>query len=224
MSHRVSAVVLAAGKGTRVGAGKNKIFMEIASRPLLLYALSSFMRSPLVDEIVLVIAPGEEGIASALVEGMEKKIRITRGGKKRQDSSLAGVSAASGKIVLIHDGARPFPTADLIERVIDGVAVHGACVPVLPMADTLRYGRIRDYLRSASIDRTDLLRVQTPQGFKRDLIEQALAEATDEFTDDASAALACEIPVWAVSGEEMNIKVTTKEDLLLAEMIAAARV
>ncbi len=223
MSHRVSAVVLAAGKGTRVGAGKNKIFTEIASRPLLLYALSSFTRSALVDEIVLVIAPGEEGVASTLVEGMEKKIRITRGGKERQDSSLAGVAAASGEIVLIHDGARPFPSTDLIERVIDGVAAHGACVPVLPMADTLRCGRIDDYLHSASIDRAGLLRMQTPQGFKRDLIEQALAKATAEFTDDASAALACEIPVWVIAGEEMNIKVTTKEDLLLAEMIAAAR-
>ncbi len=85
MSHRVSAVVLAAGRGTRIGAEKNKVFMEIGSRPLLLYALSPFARSVLVDEIVLVVAPGEEAAASALIRGIDRDIRITRGGAERQD-------------------------------------------------------------------------------------------------------------------------------------------
>ncbi len=111
-------------------------------------------------------------------------------------------------------------SSDLIERVIEGTVAHGACVPVVPVTDTLRYGTVGDRLPSLPIDRTGLLRMQTPQGFKRDLIEQALAAITTDFTDDAGAALACGIPVWTVVGEETNLKVTTRDDLLLATAIA----
>ena len=223
MATRVSAIILAAGRGTRIGADKNKVFLEVASRPLLSYTIDAFAQCQQIDEIVLVVASGEEEAASSFITGIEKDIRIVHGGARRQDSSYAGVSAAHGEIVLIHDAARPFVTSDLIMRLIEGTREHGACVPVLPIVDTLRSGTIGSPLEANLIDRSRLLRMQTPQGFARDMIMKALCETDADLTDDAAAVLTHGHPVWAVAGEETNIKVTTKEDLVLAEIIVAAR-
>ena len=223
MATRVSAIILAAGRGTRIGADKNKVFLEIASRPLLSYTIAAFAGCKEIDEIVLVVASGEEEAASSLIGSIEKDVQIIRGGMRRQDSSCAGVSAARGEIVLIHDAARPFVTSDLIMRLIEGTREHGACVPALPIVDTIRQGTIGSPLEANLIDRSRLLRMQTPQGFNRDLIMKALSETGNDFTDDAAAVLACGNLVWTVEGEETNVKVTTQEDLALAEIIVAAR-
>lgn len=223
MATRVSAIILAAGRGTRTGADKNKVFLEVASRPLLSYTIDAFAGCKEIDEIVLVVALGEEETASALIDGIEKDVQIVRGGARRQDSSYAGVFAAHGEIVLIHDAARPFVTSDLIMRLIEGTREHGACVPALPIMDTIRQGTIGSPLEANLIDRSHLLRMQTPQGFNRDLIMKALSESDADVTDDAAAVLAHGHLVWAVAGEETNIKVTTQEDLALAEIIVAAR-
>ena len=221
MAKRVSAIILAAGRGTRIGADRNKVFLKVASRPLLSYTIEAFARCEQIDEIVLVVAPGEEKAASSLVAGIEKEIRIVHGGARRQDSSYAGVCAASGEIVLIHDAARPFVSNDLISRLIEATHEHGACVPALPVVDTIRQGMLDHPLEAATVDRSRLLRMQTPQGFNRDLIIEALSESDADVTDDAAAVLAHGEPVWTVAGEETNIKVTTKQDLALAKMIAA---
>lgn len=223
MAKRVSAIILAAGRGTRIGADKNKVFLKIASHPLLYYTIAAFAGCAEIDEIVLVVAPGEEEAASSLVGRIEKDVQIVRGGARRQDSSYAGVSAARGGIVLIHDAARPLVSNELILRLIEATREHGACVPVLPVVDTIRHGTIDHPLEASLVDRSHLLRMQTPQGFSRDLIMKALSETDADVTDDAAAVLAAGTQVWTVAGEETNIKVTTKEDLVLAKMIIASR-
>jgi len=222
MKPSVSAILLAAGRGTRIGAGENKIYLEIKGEPLLSYTLRAFSESPLIGEIILVVAAGEEARATPLLVDLQKKVHIVRGGRTRQDSSRAGVSAAKGEIVLIHDAARPFPCQTLIARVITGVKVRGACVPVLPTVDTLRYRNAEGFLLPQWVERRDLLQMQTPQGFRREIIQQALAVSGSCFTDDAGAVLATGAKVWTVPGERGNFKVTTKEDLALAEAFAGA--
>ncbi len=223
MEERVSAVILAAGRGTRIGADRNKVYLKIASRPLLSYTLTTFAVCEKIDEIILVIAPGEESDASKLTSGIEKDTKIVHGGARRQDSSFAGISACSGDIVLIHDAARPFVSSKLIARLIDATREHGACVPVLPVVDTIRLGALDLPLESGTVDRSKLLRMQTPQGFSRALIQKALSETDNDVTDDAAAVLELGTEVWTVAGEETNIKVTTRDDLVFAEMIAASR-
>ncbi|MCD5416296.1 2-C-methyl-D-erythritol 4-phosphate cytidylyltransferase [Candidatus Bipolaricaulota bacterium] len=219
----VTAVLLAAGSGSRVGAGENKIYLKIRGKPLLSYTLATFSESPLVDEIVLVIAGDDEHRATPLVAGLAKQVRIVHGGRRRQDSSRAGVEQARGRIVLIHDVARPFLSRELIARVLSGVEEHGACVPVLPVVDTLRYRNKNELLCSQPVEQRGLLQMQTPQGFERELIARALDCNDCRFTDDAGAVLASGRPVWTVPGDAMNLKVTTKEDLSLAEAIALVR-
>ncbi len=220
MKPSVSAILLAAGRGTRIGAGENKIYLDIKGEPLLAYTLRAFSESPLIGEIILVVAAGEEARATPLLVDLQTQVHIVRGGRMRQDSSRAGVSAAKGEIVLIHDAARPFPGQALIARVITGVKVRGACVPVLPTVDTLRYRNAEGFLLSQWVERRDLLQIQTPQGFRREIIEQALAVSGSCFTDDAGAVLATGAKIWTVPGERGNFKVTTKEDLALAEAFA----
>lgn len=221
MKPKVTAVILAAGKGERVGAGWNKVYVKIAFRPLLSYSLATFSESAAIDEIVLVVGSSEEERAAALSARIRKEVRVVRGGTRRQDSALAGVEAADGGIVLIHDAARPFPSRALIDRVIEGTRAHGACVPVIPVVDTLRYSKRDGFLLARPVERAGLLQMQTPQGFKRVLIHRCLEGSGEAFTDDAGAVLASGAPVWTVPGEATNLKVTTQADLALAEALAA---
>ena len=131
--------------------------------------------------------------------------------------------AAHDGIVLVHDAARPFPSSTLIRRVVEGARRFGACAPVLPVVDTLRYATAEGFLLPASVDRRGLLQMQTPQGFRRDVLLHALEAAKGEITDDAEAVLALGREVFAVPGEGTNLKVTTLEDLVLARGIAALR-
>ena len=217
----ITAVVLAAGEGTRLGAEQNKVYIQLAGRPLLSHCLRVFDRSPVIDQIVLVVAHGEEGCARELVGSLTKDTRLVRGGARRRDSALAGVEAAEGRVVLIHDAARPFPSLALIERVVEGTRVHGACVPVVPMVDTIRYSNGEGFLLPQTVVREGLLRMQTPQGFELELIRRCLKVNKGAYTDDAAAVLAGGARVWSVPGEATNLKVTTKTDLVFAEVVAA---
>jgi 2-C-methyl-D-erythritol 4-phosphate cytidylyltransferase len=221
MAERTSAVILAAGRGIRLGVGRNKVFLELAGRPLLAYTLDAFLSCPSIDEVLLVVAPYDEALARDVIAGVGGSVRLVHGGKERRDSSLAGVRAATGNLVLIHDAARPFPSAALIARIIEGARAHGACVPVVPSTDTLRYRDESATLHPHRIERRGLLRMQTPQGFRTDLIRSALTGSAHWFTDDAGAILETGLPVFTVPGEETNLKVTTPGDLRLAEALAA---
>ena len=200
----------------------NKVFLPVAGRPLLAHTIESMAKVGRIDEIVAVVHPSEADLVAELSRALGRPVRIVPGGDQRRDSSLAGVTAADGDLLLIHDGARPFPSRSLINRVLDGALEHRACIPVLPVVDTLRpiqSGR----LGGRSIPRDGLVRVQTPQGFEATLIRQALAKSDAAITDDAAAILAIGEEVWTVSGESTNLKITTRDDLLLAEAIASMR-
>ena len=218
---RVTAVLLAAGAGRRMGEEKNKVYLPIRGKPLVAYTIRPFLRSERIDEIVIVVRPGEEDEARSVLSSETPPARIVPGGEERRDSALAGVEAASGEIVLIHDGARPFVSGDLIDRVIDGAIAHGACIPILPSIDTLRFLNDDRTVSSARLDRSKVVRVQTPQGFRTELIRGALAESRPEIPDDAEALLAMGVPVFTVPGEETNLKVTRPTDLDIAEAIAS---
>jgi len=217
---RVTAVILAAGRGHRMGGSDSKTFLPIAGQPLLAHAFRAFATSPMIDEIILVVAPDEEDRVRGMLPPAALSISFVPGGDVRRDSSIAGVEAASGEIVLIHDGARPFPSPALIERVIRGAVEHGACAPVLPVADTLRPIADDGLLLPDPVDRRGLVRIQTPQGFRASLIRRALPLSPPDVTDDAGAVLALGGEVWGVTGEPTNLKVTVPGDLPLAEAIA----
>ena len=217
---RVTAVILAAGRGRRMERGENKAFLSIAGSPLLSHTLRAFSRSPRISEIVVVVRACEEDRVRALLPDGLPPVSIVPGGDVRRDSAIAGVAAAAGRIVLIHDGARPFPSMELIERVVDGVIQHEACIPVLPIVDTVRPTKDDGFLSDRLLDRSGLTRAQTPQGFLTELIRQALALSPPNISDDASAVLALGSAVWTVPGEPTNLKVTAPEDLVLAEAIA----
>ncbi|MDD5646107.1 MAG: 2-C-methyl-D-erythritol 4-phosphate cytidylyltransferase [Candidatus Bipolaricaulis sp.] len=219
---RVTAVIVAAGRGIRMGAATNKVFLPLAGAPILAHVLAAFADAPRISELVIVAREGEaEDVASLLPAGARARTRIVQGGAERRDSALAGVRAATGDLVLIHDAARPLVSRGLIDRVIDGTTAHGACVPVVPVVDTVRRVGPTGLLPEV-IERFGLVGVQTPQGFRAEVILRCLTETTEPtLADDAAAVLACGISVAVVDGERENLKVTTTSDLALAEALLA---
>lgn len=218
-----SAVVLAAGRGTRFGGEESKVWAPLAGKPVLAHALEAFARADTVDEIVVVVRPGDEARAASAVRGLPLPTRVVAGGDRRLDSARAGVGAARGEVVLIHDGARPLVSSDLIRRVLSAARHHGAAAPVVPVADTVRYSR--EGMLADTVDRSDLVLIQTPQGFRRDLLVAGYAEAERrglDLPDDAAAVLLLSRPVAVVAGDPVNLKVTRREDLALAERLLAS--
>jgi len=218
-----SAVVLAAGRGARFGRDGNKVWALVGGRPVLWHATQAFARCGEVDEIVVVARDEEARHVNSLTQGLDVPTRVVLGGEKRCDSAQAGLLQAQGTYVLIHDGARPFPSPDLIRRVLAATHAHGAAVPVLPVTDTVRYGR-DGFLRRDAVHRDGLAHVQTPQGFRRDLLLAAYSAAGRQeldLPDDAAAVLAVGHPVATVPGDPVNLKVTYSGDLAWAEQILA---
>lgn len=218
-----SAVILAAGRGERMHSNARKAFLQLAGRPLFVHAVEACSGVPRIAEIVVVVHPSDIEAAREVVAPGVPAALVVGGGATRRESSLAGIRAASEAIVLIHDGCRPFTSRELIDRVLDAVETHGAVVPVLPSIETLYRlsdagGRIGELL-----DRSSIVRAQTPQGFRRDLILRCLEEASDKVTDDASALLEQGEPVFTVEGEASNLKITVPEDLRWAEACVAGR-
>jgi len=221
----LSAVILAAGRGDRMQTTENKILLPICEQALICYTVSAFASIPKLDDLVLVVHADEIEIVRQLVQPIADHCRFVEGGETRRDSSLAGVRAATGDIVLIHDGARPFPSPALIQHVLTVAQYETAVIPVLPIPDFLHQvnettARIMTLNNSSS---HQLVRAQTPQGFSRNLILRCLESAPPEVRDDASALLLAGESVATVPGEPTNIKVTCLEDLALAEAIAASR-
>ncbi len=219
----VSCIVAAGGSGSRMQADINKIFLEINEMPVLAHTLLALEGHEEIDEIILVTAehdiPGCQDIQREF--SISKLKVIVRGGATRQDSVRNGLAETSEQadIVLIHDAARPLITNGVIQSVIDGAHKHGAAAAGVPCKNTLKQADNNGFI-TATPDRNHLYEIQTPQGFKRDLIIRAHFEAQNADiigTDDCYLVEQLGAPVLITEGAYRNIKVTTPEDLLLAE-------
>ncbi len=221
---RAVALIPAAGRGRRMGAGRPKAFLPLNGAPLLAHTLRKFEDCPSVTEILPLVPEEEVGFCSELVRnsGFQKISRVLPGGPERQDSVYIGLQAASAAdFVLIHDGARPFISAALIEKLLSEAERWGAVVAALPVGDTLKeVSEAGEIVRT--LDRSRFWVMQTPQCFRYDLIAQAHARARKEGflgTDDAALVERLGVPVRVFPGSRLNIKITTPEDLLLAEAL-----
>ena len=227
----IVAVIAAAGSGTRMGSAKAKQFLELAGRPLLAVTLGQFQKCNAIDAIVLVVSESDIGYClTEIVDkfGFGKVAQVVAGGENRQDSIRKGIEAVGTtcKWVLIHDGARPFVTSDLIERVTAAARSSRAVITGLPVKDTVKEvdsgGRV---LRS--VERSRLWLIQTPQIFRREDIhlahQTALVQGWESATDDAFLIEKMGIPVTVIEGEEQNIKVTTPQDLQIARYLMSRK-
>lgn len=225
-----SAVVLCAGRGKRMNSGINKMYMEIGGKPLVLMTLESLISVPEIDELVVVISREDEALFNEnVLERLEcrKKISIAYGGDERQDSVYNGLQKVSDgcEIVLIHDGARPFASRDIVKRTIECAKSQGACAAGVPAKDTIKIvdgdGIVLD-----TPNRKDLWCIQTPQTFKLKLIKSAYEKAVSEgcaATDDSMIAEYAGEKVHIVMGDYENIKITTPEDIPFANAILERR-
>jgi 2-C-methyl-D-erythritol 4-phosphate cytidylyltransferase len=222
------AVLVAAGRGERMGAGRPKAFLSLSGRPLLLRAAEAFEATPEVDAIVAVVPAGDQREARDLLAPLHKVTAVVAGGATRQDSVRAGLGALPAGfdgIVLVHDAARALIEPSLIASVVRAAAETGAAIPVLPLVDTIK--RVRDGAVQETLDRSELAAAQTPQGVRRALLEEALEGAARDgvtVTDEAMAVERLGRRVAAVVGSPRNIKITTPHDLRWAELLLAATV
>jgi 2-C-methyl-D-erythritol 4-phosphate cytidylyltransferase/2-C-methyl-D-erythritol 2,4-cyclodiphosphate synthase len=209
---KVGAVILAAGKGTRFGG--DKLRARLGGKPVWRWSFDVFAAHPRVESIVLVCPSGElDDWQSLALDAI-----VVEGGYSRQDSCQLGVSALSGcTLALIHDGARPFVDAALVDRVIDATVESGAAAPVVPVSDTLRN------LDGEIVDRDGLRAMQTPQGVNVAAILKAHSDTADEFTDDVALMQSIGIEPTLVAGDTLNLKITTEDDLAKARGIVGFR-
>jgi len=217
---KVGAVITAAGKGERM-AGVDKLFSLLNGEPVLAHSVSTFENSPLVDRIVVVLREDTIGQGVKLVA--EKKWRkvtdVCPGGDRRQDSVLNGLKLLSDcEWVIIHDGARPFVNEDMIARGLESACESGASVAAVPAKDTIKMVG-DDCFVTRTPPRTGLWAAQTPQMFRLDIIKKAYGEVTRDVTDDASLVEQTGVKVKVFRGSYDNIKITTPNDLELAEII-----
>jgi 2-C-methyl-D-erythritol 4-phosphate cytidylyltransferase/2-C-methyl-D-erythritol 2,4-cyclodiphosphate synthase len=225
---RAAAVVPAAGRGERLGGPTPKSLVLLGGRPLVQYALTTLQSVPEVEAIAVAV-PLDAVVTIrdlALGAGLTKVVAVIPGGADRQASVAAGLKAlpSGPDLVLVHDGARPFLSPRLASEVIAAAALDGSATAALPVSETIKQGE-GGWVR-ATLDRTSLHRIQTPQGFRRPLLEQAHAMAERDGirgTDDAVLVERLGSPVRLVPGDPVNFKVTLPEDLRLAEAVLSRR-
>jgi 2-C-methyl-D-erythritol 4-phosphate cytidylyltransferase/2-C-methyl-D-erythritol 2,4-cyclodiphosphate synthase len=216
----VTALIVAAGKGERLGGEVPKQYRPIGGKPVVRWAAEGMARHPSIDRVRVVIASGQEDLAYAALDGLETGDLII-GGAERADSVLNGLNAVGEGTVLVHDAARPFCPPDVIDRLLTALDGSDGAVPVLPVADTLAMGGSR---LDSSVDRTHLLRVQTPQAFHAEDLIYAYEEAGNtSATDESTVMLAAGLKVATVEGDPMLEKLTTSADWYRAEAILASR-
>ncbi len=222
-----AAVLLAAGSGRRLAAGRPKALVPVGGRPLVAWSCALFAALPQFEELVLVVpdgAAGDEVAEAARAAGSGARLAVVPGGARRRDSVAAGLAAVRGaEHVLVHDTARPLLSAALVGRVLAAARAQGAAVPAVAIADALvrgAGGRVAD-----EVPRQALFAVQTPQGFRTELLREAHRQAPPDWdaADDGVLVRALGHPVALVEGEAENVKVTWAGDLARAEAMLAAR-
>lgn len=222
-----SAILAAGGSYSRMG-GENKLFASVGGMPVLARSVLALAGSPLVDEIVIAVREEDLLAAADLCKayGLEKPLKIVVGGATRLESVMAALLECSdqSQLVAVHDGARPLVTREIIDRTIEKAQEAYAAAPAVPVKDTIKVAENGIVLETP--DRSKLFSVQTPQVFDRSLLSAALQAAKDAgttVTDDCSAVERLGKEVYLTEGSYENIKITTPEDLALAEAILERR-
>jgi 2-C-methyl-D-erythritol 4-phosphate cytidylyltransferase len=221
-----AALIPAAGRGQRMGLNIEKQFLPLRGKPLLAYTVARFEATPSIDRIVVIVPPGRETLYyREIVEfgGMRKVTHVVAGAETRQRSVTVGFRCLDDDVdvVVIHDGARPFVTPALIQAAINAAVQDGSAVAAIPESDTLK--RVsRDGTVIETVDRRNLWRAQTPQAFRHAILQRALAYAAQhslDATDEASLVESLSWPVRIIPGSPWNFKITSPDDLLLAELL-----
>lgn len=219
----VSGIILAGGSSTRYGTGENKTLVELLGRPVLEYSLRVFLGSPAVDEVILAARAGEEATLRALAESLspEKPVTVVTGGKDRAESVQNALTAAKGERVLIHDGARPLVTKELLEDCLAALAQADGAAVAVASPDTVKLTGADGYVER-STDRSRTYLIQTPQAFYREellALHRALGDGPErgQITDDCMLLECAGRRVKLVPGRRENIKITTPADRELAE-------
>lgn len=221
---KCTAIVLAAGQGKRMGTKIQKQYLEIEGKPVLYYALRAFEESKLIEDIVLVVGAGQTDYCKTQMVskyGFTKVKTIVEGGKERYHSVANGLLEVEDGYVFIHDGARPFVNEEILQRVYNEVVRYNACVVGMPVKDTIKIAD-KDGFADVTPDRKLVWQIQTPQVFETSLIKEAykklMESDTINVTDDAMVAeQMLGVKVKLVEGSYENIKITTPEDLKIAE-------
>ena len=222
---KVTALIVAAGTGSRMGGEVPKQYRSIGGKTMLAHAVDALAGHPRIKAVRIVIGDGQEDLATQVLGGRDVGSLIV-GGATRQDSVRRGLEALSAEgapdLVLIHDAARPFCPPEVVDRLLTALTTESAAVPALPAADTLMRGKGKHL--GQTVDRTHLNRIQTPQAFHfARILDAHQAKASESFTDDATLARAALIGVVRVEGDEALNKLTLPGDFARAEQWLAAR-
>ncbi len=220
----ISVILAGGGRGKRIGKKVPKSFLKINRKYLFLYSLEKFNSLSEVKEIILIL-PGERitpDLKNKLMKRFSKLKNIVEGGRERQDSVYKGLKYIDKNtdIILVHDIARPFVSKKLIKKVIEGTKKYRACIPVIPSTDTLKI--VEDNFVKKTLEREKIFRVQTPQGFLREILLKAYRKAKEKkikCSDDSQLVENTGIRVYTVEGERENIKITFPIDLKIAKKL-----
>ena len=229
----IYAVIVAGGKGLRMESAVRKQYLDLVGRPVLVHTLNRFHDYPGISAIVLVVPEQDLGFCRDQIltpHGLDQKVILVKGGAERQASVRNGLSRVEAlarfpdtALVLIHDGVRPFVDTPMIQSCVKAAQKHGAAIPVVPVKDTLVKSDPEGFTRG-NVDRNALFQVQTPQCFDLDLVVRAHDHALETGfvgTDDASLVAHLGHRVFMTQGSAKNIKITTRDDLVLANAMAS---
>jgi 2-C-methyl-D-erythritol 4-phosphate cytidylyltransferase len=219
-------VIVAGGSGARLGAPVPKAFIALAGKPLFMHAFDAFESHALTDAIILVVPADMIAVTKAVLSSRksQKKVHIVEGGKERWLSVQNGTALSSSEWIMVHDAARPFVTHAIIDAVLDKTHNYNAIITATPETDTVR--SIEGDRCLATIDRTTIVRVGTPQLFRAKTLKESFSSAApmpSPPTDEAMLMEKMGIPVGMAWGDPLNFKITTPSDLLLAEALCARK-
>lgn len=225
----ISVIVAAAGRGSRMKRAENKVFLPLLDKPILRYSIEAFLGRRDVAEVIVICAAHEQAQMESFVAPYreQKPVKVVVGGSERQYSVANALRAADRKseLILVHDGARPLVTDEVVQSVIDSARAHRAAIAAVPVKDTIK--TVDDSgMVALTPPRSTLFAVQTPQGFASQLLFDAYARAEEDGflgTDDASLVERLGVRVAIAKGDYQNIKITTPEDLIIGEALLKGR-
>lgn len=225
MYMKITALIVAGGKGKRMGAGINKVFLKLDGREVIAHTAEAFEKNAQIDEIVIVTGKEDIETAKKVLKPFKKVKAVTEGGAERQQSVYNGLKCVSGDIVLIHDGARALISQKEIDDVIEACKKYGAAAIGVACKDTLKSAD-NDGFISGTLDRNTTFMIQTPQAFKTEIITELHEKAAKDgllVTDDCAVAEHYGVKVKITTGSYDNIKLTTPSDMAVGEIILRQR-